>query len=212
MCIKCAGNHRSMGVHITFVRSVTMDSWSKIQLARMKNGGNDKLKKFWAKQKFPKNLTPKQRLNNTAMDKYREQLLAKAKGEAVQDIPYIGYQERETPNNSLSNLQSQHRNAANSSSSSLSSQHSNNQYNRPKMQGFGNTNYNPHDAHNADDGWGDFWSSASSLAAKASAVTSGNCNNIYFSINILALKTYLVVYCILYIVYRCYAELQESGS
>eukprot|EP01083_Nonionella_stella_P197891 727127_1 len=72
MCIKCAGNHRSMGVHITFVRSVTMDSWSKTQLTRMKYGGNAKLKRFWSSQKFPKNLTPKQKLNNTAMDKYRE--------------------------------------------------------------------------------------------------------------------------------------------
>eukprot|EP01084_Bolivina_argentea_P145682 255299_1 len=79
ICIQCAGNHRSMGVHISFVRSVTMDSWNKIQLARMTYGGNTNLKQFWMAQKFPIDLTPKQRLNNEAMDKYRDALLSMAK-------------------------------------------------------------------------------------------------------------------------------------
>merc|ERR1719410_2337003 len=100
MCIKCAGNHRSMGVHITFVRSITMDGWSKIQLARMKNGGNAKLKKFWKQQKFPNDLTPKQRLDNNAMDKYREDLLARAKGENPPKIAFIGYEQRKIQKNS----------------------------------------------------------------------------------------------------------------
>ena len=168
-----------MGVHITFVRSVTMDGWSKIQLARMKNGGNGKLKKFWSQQKFPKNLTPKQRLDNNAMDKYRERLLALAKGEQVDNIPYIGYQERQrvSKNKSYDGL-----NSANSSSSSLHSNGSNgsNNYNsngnRPKMQGFGNTAYNPNDNNQQKDTWDDFWNSASSFASKTSAAASGILN------------------------------------
>ena len=84
MCIDCAGNHRSMGVHISFVRSTTMDSWSTIQLSRMKHGGNKKLIQFWTEQQFFKmnpKLTPKERLDNEAMDKYRENLLKLAKNE-----------------------------------------------------------------------------------------------------------------------------------
>ncbi|GLU16900.1 hypothetical protein SLE2022_333060 [Rubroshorea leprosula] len=27
MCLKCSGKHRGLGVYISFVRSVTMDSW-----------------------------------------------------------------------------------------------------------------------------------------------------------------------------------------
>ena len=175
MCIKCAGNHRSMGVHITFVRSVTMDGWSKIQLARMKNGGNGKLKKYWKSQQFPKNLTPKQRLDNVAMDKYRERLLSLAKGQSPPDIEFIGYQERQYVSKSSSDLNRS--SFANSSSSSLHSNGSNysndHNSNRPKMQGFGNTNYNPNENNNNNDTWDDFWNSASSFAAKATAVTSG---------------------------------------
>ena len=94
ICINCAGNHRSMGVHISFVRSITMDSWSKVQLKRIQYGGNAKLKSFWKEQKFPKGLTPQQRLDNNAMDKYRENLLQKAKNESTNPIGFIGYEKR----------------------------------------------------------------------------------------------------------------------
>ena len=34
MCLECSGRHRALGVHISFVRSVTMDSWSDKQVPR----------------------------------------------------------------------------------------------------------------------------------------------------------------------------------
>ncbi|CAI5948735.1 unnamed protein product [Closterium sp. NIES-65] len=39
-CLECSGTHRSLGVHLSFVRSVIMDSWSDSQLKRMEVGGN----------------------------------------------------------------------------------------------------------------------------------------------------------------------------
>ena len=40
ICIECAGYHRSLGVHITQVRSITMDDWSDLQVCYIINGGN----------------------------------------------------------------------------------------------------------------------------------------------------------------------------
>ena len=47
MCLDCSGQHRSLGTHISFVRSVKMDSWTPAQIESMrKGGGNNKCKEF----------------------------------------------------------------------------------------------------------------------------------------------------------------------
>ena len=38
VCLNCSGQHRSLGVHLSFVRSVTMDSWSDKQVRRARDG------------------------------------------------------------------------------------------------------------------------------------------------------------------------------
>ncbi|EKM59301.1 uncharacterized protein PHACADRAFT_249704 [Phanerochaete carnosa HHB-10118-sp] len=51
LCLQCAGVHRGFGVHISFVRSVSMDTWHEEQIKRMKLGGNAPFKK--SMQEYP---------------------------------------------------------------------------------------------------------------------------------------------------------------
>jgi len=47
MCLECSGQHRSLGTHISFVRSVKMDSWTDKQIQMMRaSGGNDACRFF----------------------------------------------------------------------------------------------------------------------------------------------------------------------
>uniref|UniRef100_A0A7S2WAG4 Arf-GAP domain-containing protein n=1 Tax=Mucochytrium quahogii TaxID=96639 RepID=A0A7S2WAG4_9STRA len=47
MCLACSGIHRAMGVHISFVKSTTLDKWTAEFVANMKNGGNERANKFF---------------------------------------------------------------------------------------------------------------------------------------------------------------------
>ncbi|SNX87243.1 related to AGE2 - ADP-ribosylation factor and GTPase activating protein effector [Melanopsichium pennsylvanicum] len=42
ICVQCAGVHRKMGVHISKVKSLTLDTWTREQVDRMKEIGNIK--------------------------------------------------------------------------------------------------------------------------------------------------------------------------
>ena len=48
-CLDCSGRHRSLGVHISYVRSVSMDAWKDREIAAMRAGGNARLNAFFAK-------------------------------------------------------------------------------------------------------------------------------------------------------------------
>ena len=80
MCLECSGKHRGLGVHISFVRSVTMDAWSEIQIKKMEAGGNESLNGFLAQYGIPKETDIVAKYNTRAAGIYRDRIQALAEG------------------------------------------------------------------------------------------------------------------------------------
>lgn len=89
MCLECSGKHRGLGVHISFVRSVTMDSWSDIQIKKMEAGGNDKLNAFFSQYGIPKETDIVAKYNTNAATVYRDRIQAIAEGRPWRDPPVV---------------------------------------------------------------------------------------------------------------------------
>ncbi|WVZ07356.1 hypothetical protein V8G54_020702 [Vigna mungo] len=89
MCLECSGKHRGLGVHISFVRSVTMDSWSEIQIKKMEAGGNDKLNAFLAQYGIAKETDIVAKYNSNAASVYRDRIQAIADGRPWRDPPVV---------------------------------------------------------------------------------------------------------------------------
>ncbi|CAF0724653.1 unnamed protein product [Adineta steineri] len=83
ICLECSGKHRGLGVHLSFVRSITMDKWKELELEKMKVGGNRRAKEFLASQPdYDANtMNFQQRYNSRAAALYRDKISTEARGE-----------------------------------------------------------------------------------------------------------------------------------
>lgn len=46
VCLDCAGYHRSLGTHVTTVRSLKLDTWSDLHVKILDLGGNSTFRNF----------------------------------------------------------------------------------------------------------------------------------------------------------------------
>ncbi|XP_013781097.1 ADP-ribosylation factor GTPase-activating protein 1-like isoform X1 [Limulus polyphemus] len=83
ICLECSGKHRGLGVHLSFVRSVTMDKWKDIELEKMKVGGNKKAQEFLEKQPdWDSSMPIREKYSTKAAALYRDKIATEAQGKS----------------------------------------------------------------------------------------------------------------------------------
>ncbi|KAJ5795027.1 hypothetical protein N7457_001626 [Penicillium paradoxum] len=107
ICLNCAGTHRGLGVHISFVRSITMDAFKHAEIQRMELGGNDPWKSFYDEHPVTvsqgltfEDSTIKERYESEPGEEWKERLSCKVDGrEYVQ-----GQEKKNNPSQSSTSL------------------------------------------------------------------------------------------------------------
>ncbi|ODQ53826.1 ArfGap-domain-containing protein [Saitoella complicata NRRL Y-17804] len=70
ICIRCSGIHRSMGTHVSRVKSVDLDAWTNEQLDNMVRWGNVRANKYWEHGLSPGHVPSDSKIDNFIRTKY----------------------------------------------------------------------------------------------------------------------------------------------
>lgn len=207
ICLECSGKHRGLGVHLSFVRSTTMDKWKDIEVEKMKAGGNKPAQDFFeCHNDFDENWSLKEKYNSKTAALLRDKITTIAEGRAwdEESSPAQSYEVKTTK----SSLMTSQRPAASNSSPSKSPSNdvddfeswlnddsgftpsTNTSESSSKYQGFGNSSAPKQDddllagaMSSLNTGWqfAAKWTTEAASAAKENAVKIGSQATVYAS-------------------------------
>lgn len=83
LCLNCAGIHRSLGVQISYIKSLSMDDWDNNQINLMKISGNERLKKFFEEYLINDDFNIERKYKLIATDYYRKMLHSEIYGDKL---------------------------------------------------------------------------------------------------------------------------------
>ena len=88
ICYECSGIHRSLGTHITFVRSCTLDGWTPQQAKLMRRVGNKVANQYWEANLPPDFMRPSP-FDRMGMENFIRQKYVNHRWAAPGDPPHI---------------------------------------------------------------------------------------------------------------------------
>ncbi|GMJ00252.1 ARF-GAP domain 8 [Hibiscus trionum] len=88
LCIDCSAVHRSLGVHVSFVRSTNLDSWSPEQLKMMIYGGNNRAQVFFKQHGWTDGGKIESKYTSRAAELYRQILSKEVTKSMDEDVSF----------------------------------------------------------------------------------------------------------------------------